>query len=308
MLIALALGLSATAAAQDGGFGAARLADGTPEFENCFNGSCGDDFFRFLSESMIEQGFAMQNHSLANSPLTNHRSGVIVGASAATFPFEEEPTNLSGKQENTSFSPVFPRISVGYNAEENYGVGVFFLPPIPVGGASALQLGAEGGYRFNDAGESGFGVEGDFTFLRARAAIVASQEQFDNAEAGGYENNLNPETFEENCSDEDGCIDTFSTYNVGIRAGYSWFIGNGLVPYVKGGVAVLNESLFVEYDETTWTLFAIQPSLHGGVAYQPGDNLHLALGASTALQQANQNEDDTIGLFYKLEGSVAWAF
>lgn len=310
MLIAMALGFSSVAAAQDSGFGGARLISGTPEFGNCFNTDCGPNFFRFLSESMVEQGFAMQSQSLAVSPLTNHQTGVVVGVDVATFPFEEEPTNLSGKQENTSFSPVFPSISVGWlsDSDTRWGAGVFFLPPIPVNGASALQLGAEGGLSFAGEQESGWGVEADFTFVRARAAVVASQEQFDNRESGGFENNLQEDTFEENCGDEDGCIDTFTTTNLGLRAGYAWYVGPGLTPYVKGGVAVLNERLDVEYDQTTWGLFGIQPSVHGGVGYQPGDNLHLGLGASAALQQANQSEEDSVGVFYKLEGSVAWAF
>lgn len=310
-MLGLWIALAGSAAAQDNGFGSARLVAGTPEFESCLDSAgCQDNFYRFLTESMVEQGFAMQNHSQSTSALVNRHSGVHVGGSFGTFPFEGEAVNLSGKTENTSYSPVFPRIAAGWlgdRGDRRVAVGGFFTPPVPVGGAQALQLGAEGGVALHRADESGFGVEGDLTFLRATAPIVASEEQFENRDDFNNPDNLDPDTYEEICGDE-GCLDTFTMFNAGVRAGYSWWLDSGLVPYAKVGVAVVNERLDVEYDATSWAIFAIQPSVHGGVGWNIGENLNLAAGMSAALQQANQNENDSIGAFYKVDASAAWVF
>lgn len=299
------------ASAQDNGFGSAQLVAGTPEFEGCLDSAdCQARFYRFLTESMVEQGFAMQNHSQSTSVLINHHSGVHVGGSLGTFPFEPEAENLSGKTENTSFSPVFPRIAVGWLGERDerrVALGGFITPPVPVGGATALQLGAEGGLALHGAGASGFGVEGDLTFLRATAPIVASEEQFENRDDFDNPDNLNEDTYAEVCG-ESGCLDTFRMLNVGLRGGYSWWLDSGLVPYAKVGVTVVSERLDVEYDATSWSVFAIQPSAHGGIGWNAGEHLNLAAGASAALQQANQSEENSVGVFYKIDASAAWVF
>ena len=92
-----------------------------------------------------------------------------------------------------------------------------------------------------------------------------------------------------------------------MRGGYGWAAG-AWAPYVKGGLTVVNERLYVQYDDTTWGIFALQPSLHAGTGWQPLPHLHLALGASAALKQANQSESERIGAFWKLEGAAAWVF
>ena len=301
------------AMAQDNGFGSARLVAGSPEFGSCLDSSgCADNFYRFLTESMVEQGFSMQNHSQSSSAAVNRASGIHVGGSLGTFPFEGEAVNLSGKTENTSYSPVFPRISAGWLGDADgggrrYAAGAFFTPPVPVGGAQALQLGVEGGLALHGAADSGALIEGDFTYLRATAPIVASEEQFEDRDDFSNPDNLDPDTYEAVCGD-DGCLDTFSMANLGLRGGYSWALPSGLVPYAKAGITIVNERLDVQYDATSWAIFAIQPSAHAGAGWNIGDGLHLALGASAALQQPNQNENDSIGLFYKADASAAWVF
>jgi hypothetical protein len=52
----------------------------------------------------------------------------------------------------------------------------------------------------------------------------------------------------------------------------------------------------------------LQPTIHGGAGWRLGEHVHLALGASAALQQPNQSEEDRIGAFFKLDGSAAWVF
>ena len=91
------------------GFGQTSLSQGTPEFANCLDSSnCQSNFYRFLTHSMMEQGFTIESKSLLSNPALSTQNGIILGSSISTFPFSSPPENLSGKEENTSFSPVFP--------------------------------------------------------------------------------------------------------------------------------------------------------------------------------------------------------
>jgi hypothetical protein len=166
--------LVATALAQS----PAALIDGTPEFADCLdNPGCADRFARFLTVSMAEQGFTFQNEAQLSSAALTRRTGWQAGASLSTFPFAPPRENLSGKEEGTSYSPVLPRLRGGWTGGSDalaVGAGVSFLPPIPVGGASALVLGAESSVAAV-RGKWRIGGELDFTWTRARAPIVASE-------------------------------------------------------------------------------------------------------------------------------------
>jgi opacity protein-like surface antigen len=305
-------------AAPGNGFGSARLVGGNPDFSECIEGGgdCQTDFFSFLTEAMVEQGFAMQDHALATSPLTHRRKGWNIGGSLATFPFGPPPENLSGKEENTQFSPVFPRITGGYIAGDDgkqRAIGLSFTPPIPVNGASALGLGLNGALGRGGREATRQVLEADLSFVRANAPIAATEAQFEDRESLGYSSNLDPQKFEASCGEDidngaGGCVDTFTMLNLSVRAGQSWSVGNGFSPYVKAGVTVVDEWLYIKYDDTTWGVFAIQPTLHAGSSWNAGEHLFLALGASAALRQANQSEAASIGLFSTFEGAVAWAF
>ena len=295
------------------GFGSARLIDGQPvddSFVSCLESDgCRQSFLRFLSESMLEQGFAMQGFSLSASPLAHDREGFVLGGSLATFPFGDAATNLSGKEENTQFSPVFPRINAGYLSQTDdrrTAIGGSFLPPIPVGGASALELGLEAGMVLAGPDEPGIGLEAEFTFIRANAPITATEEQLDDSENFSNADNLTQETYDEVCGTE-GCLDTFTEANLELRGGYGWVMGD-FRPYARLGVTVLNEWLYVMYDDTTWQIFSLQPAAHVGSGWQPGEHFHLGLGGSVALQQANQSESESVGVFYTFEGSAGWLF
>ena len=307
------LPLLLTMTAHADGFGSARLLDGQPNDQNfidCLDtDNCRQSFLRFLTESMMEQGFTMQGLSLGLSPLAHDRDGFVLGGAIATFPFGAPATNLSGKEENTQFSPVFPRINAGFISQSDdrrVAVGASFLPPIPVGGASALQLGVEGGIVFAGPEASGLGIEAEATLVSASAPITATDEQLADRDSYSNPDNLDPDTYEDVCGAE-GCIDTFTMANLELRAGYGWVIGD-FRPYARAGVTLVNEWLHVMYDDTTWGIFAVQPAVHAGSGWQSGDNLHLGLGGSVALQQANQSEANTLGVFYTLEGAASWVF
>jgi len=304
-------------AAPGNGFGSARLVSGSPDFTNCIEdgGDCQAQFFDFLTESMLEQGFAMQNNATVSSPLIHRRKGWHAGGSLSTFPFGPPPTNLSGKQENTQFSPVFPRLLGGYVAADEgvqKAIGFTFTPPVPVQGAMALGLGLNGAIGRGGKEAIRQGIEGDLSFVRATAPIAATEEQVADRENFGNSENLDPEQFQRVCGEDvdagaGGCLDTFTLLNVSVRAVQSWHVGSGFTPYVKAGVTVVDEWLYIKYDDTTWGVFAIQPSLHTGSGYHAGDHLFLSLGASAALRQANQSEGG-IGVFTTFEGAAAWAF
>lgn len=309
--------LSPAAAAPGNGFGSARLVSGTPDFTSCIEdgGDCQANFFNFLTQSMLEQGFTMQDHSVASSPLTHRRKGWHVGGSLSTFPFGPPPENLSGKEENTQFSPVFPRILGGYMAAEGgkqKAIGFSFTPPVPVQGASALGLGVNGAIGRGGQEATRQGLETNLSFVRAKAPIAATEDQLEDRDSFSNPNNLDPDQFDEVCGEDvdngaGGCLDTFTLFNVSVRAVQAWHVGPGFTPYVKAGVTVVNEWLHIKYDDTTWGVFAVQPTVHAGSGYNAGEHLFLSLGASAALRQANQSEDG-VGVFTTFEGAAAWAF
>ena len=77
---------------------------------------------------------------------------------------------------------------------------------------------------------------------------------------------------------------------------------------MKARLTVVDEWLYIKYDDTTWAVFTIQPTLHGGSSWHGGEHLLLALGVSAALQQANPSGTAKLGVFTTFEGSAAWAF
>ena len=307
-------------AANPAGFGAARLLSGTPDFGSCINddSACQQRFFGFLGVSMLEQGFAMQGRSLQLSPLLNRRGGWHVGGALHTFPFKPPRSNLSGKEENTSFSPVFPRITGGYSAANDgdgrsWSLGGSLLPPVPVGGASALLLGVDGGLAWGPAKGLRHGLELDLQGVRARAPITATEEQVENRDSFSNPDNLDPQQFEEVCGDDldagaSGCIDTYTFLNTSLRWGLSHRFENGFTPGLKLGVTYVHERLQVKYDDTRWGVDAIQPSAHVALAWELGDHVFLGLGGSTALKQANQDPDEKAGFFGTIDGAAAWMF
>ncbi|MFT4625009.1 MAG: hypothetical protein ACI8PZ_003675 [Myxococcota bacterium] len=305
-MIALILMLSAANAQ-----GQATLVDGTPEFRDCLgNPGCADRFYRFLSISMAEQGFTMQNEAQLSSAVLTRREGVHIGGSLSTFPFSKPRENLSGKEENTSYSPVLPRLRGGWlGGSDTLAVGVAgsVLPPIPVGGASALVLGAEGSLAAV-LGPWRVGGELDFSYTRARAPIVASEEQYESRDEFDNANNLDPAVYERVCL-PDGCVDTFVVANTALKVAASVEVGP-VSPYAKLGLSMIHETLQVEYDDTRWRVAGLQPTASLGAVLLPGDHLGLALGAVFATRSASIDPEEPygLGLFFGLEGGLSWTF
>lgn len=304
--VVVVLALSAPAAAQS----KPQLVDGTPEFTDCLETeTCAANFYGFLGEAMGEQGFTFQHDAMVTSAVLAPARGVVVGGTLSTFPLGPPPENLSGKEENTSFSPVLPRLVVGYGGGDGgdyaWGVGAFFLPPVAVKGASALVAGGDvsAGWGGGD-GTTHLGVELDFTYTRAHAPVAATEEQLDNRDDFDNPDNLDPDTYAANCPD--GCVDVFSVANTGARFVVA-FPRGAWTPYAKAGLSYVSERLDVAYDKTGWAMRGLQPSLHGGVMCAPGDTVLLGLGTALALKHPGISAGG-VGAFFKLQGSAAVTF
>lgn len=312
--LVIGLFLSTTAWARESpGFGGVRLVEGTVDFESCLSApACAGDFYRFLGQGTLEQGFAMEGASVATSAVVNRHTGWVAGGLLHTFPFAGPRENLAGKEENTQFSPVFPKILAGKlfdRGDAHYAWGITLLPPVPVNGASALNVGLDASMaKTLDDGSTRVGLDLDFSFVRARAPVVASKDQMESAEEEGYENNVKQEVFDDRCDPDSGCIDTFQIANLTILGGISWDVNGVLFPYLRGGLAITNEFLYVQYDDSHWRQFGIQPQVQGGAAWTPAEPVFLSLGGATGLKQANQNPADKVGLFYKITGAAAYRF
>ena len=258
---------------------------------------------------MMEQGFTMQDSGVVTSTLVNHRDGWFVGGMLHTFPFGPPPKNLAGKEENTQFSPVLPKLFAGKgwtSGDRRWSLAGSLLPPVPVGGAAALIAGVEASTA-RPLGDALWGIEADFTFVRATAPVTASEEQISDAESKGYEDNVKTETVAKNCDADKGCIDVFGISNLSLRTGLSWELGDVWIPYAKVGLTVVSERLAVDYDQTSWSIFAIQPTLHTGTGIAVSDGVLLATGVSAGVKQGNQSAESA-GIFYRLEGSAAVRF
>lgn len=305
--------LVTTATARAAGLGEVSLVEGAPEFTSCFESDAADEsscewrFYHFLSDSMVTQGFTFIGPPSQLSPALRAPAGWAVGARLDTFPFGPPPQNLSGKAENTQFSPVLPRLFAGriWQGDRNASVGLSALPPIPVGGASALVLGLEGGLAW-ELGATRLGAGLDLGFARAHAPITASQEQFDDRESFDNPDNLDPDTYEAVCgASEVGCLDTFTQWNVGLSALGAWQVGP-VQPYARADLRLVSDTLHVMYDGTTWALKALQPGVGAGAALNPVDPLLLHLGADLGLLGPGLSDTGSVGVAWKLEASASW--
>lgn len=307
-MLALVLWVASAHAAD---FGRADLVRGTPDFTGCLaSDDCADAFYGFLSESILDQGFAMQHQATMTSATVRSLSGQgVVGGGLTTFPFGPPPENLSGKAENTQFSPVFPSLQGGrvweLVGDRRVGFGGAVLPPIPVGGASALLVAGDASMAW-EQGQGAWGVESDLSFVRAKAPVAATDEQLEDRDSWSNPDNLDPERYAEVCGEE-GCKDTFLAAHLGLRAARSWQLGVAR-PHVQAGVNVIHERLTVQYDDTTWALTALQPVVDVGMGLEPGDHVFLHLGGRAGLRQPNQNRYGDLGVFTRLQGSAGWRF
>lgn len=303
MLLALSLSMGAAQAQAQ-----ARLIDGQPEFASCLGStSCVNSFYQFLGHAMSEQGFTFQQVPQLTSSLHVRGEGFTVGALVDTFPLTPPRANLSGKEENTTYSPVIGRLTVGWLGEVprdiHLGVGGFFFwTPVDVGGATVLLAGVDVSASRDLTEKLRGGVELDFTYGRATAPIVASPEQYENREDWANPDNILPETYEEVCLPQpNGCIDTYTLANTALRAGVGYQIIPNLDVSLRVGLTWVHERLFVDYDKTTWGLNGLQPNAHVGGHYLIKDRVQVGLGSSVGYRRPTVSESGQGGFFYKFQ-------
>ena len=315
MLLFTVVSIALVPVAAAGSLGRVDLVGGTPEFESCLaedrddSSTCAWRFYHFLGDSMTDQGLTFANNPVHSSALTRRDDGLRVGARIDTFPFGPPPENLSGKAENTQFSPVLPRIFAGYawGQSTHFGVGASLLPPIPVGGASALLAELDGSAAWTHE-KLRFGGSLDLGYTLAHAPITASQDQFDDRDSFDNPDNLDPDTYEAICgANENGCVDTFKQLSVGMRGGVSAAFGK-FAPYGTLGVNLVSSELTVMYDGTVWDLKALQPALSAGSTWAPIDRLLLSAGGTLATHGEGQSGDGSFGVNWKLDGAASWRF
>lgn len=282
--------------------GEVRLVEGTPEFESCLSSpDCSQRFHDFLGQSMSEQGFAMQAHSLLGSSLTV-APGLTIGAGIGTFPFGAPAENLSGKEENTQFSPVFPRLRAAWSMGD-MAVGLTLLPPIPVQGASALALSLDGSHS-RPLGSARLTLLGEWSFVRARAPVVASEQQYENRDSFDNPANLDPATYEAVCVPAGGCIDTYRNGTATLSALLSRSYGPA-DPYIGLGGGYSGQYLWVMYDDTAWRVDSWQLTAQAGTALSFGP-VRLVGGAAAGPLPPSVRDDDR--LFWKLQGAAGLQF
>lgn len=290
-MISLLLGLAHAGTFQ------ATLVKGAPEFNSCLESeNCSSNFYQFLTHSMMEQGMSMQSHTVLSTPLLYHADdGFFAGAGVNTFPFSAPQENLSGKPENTSFSPVFPSIELAkVTADKSYSLK--FLPPVPVQGASAFLLSGTVSRLWDSGDNWKRTLDTELGLIRANAPITASDEQIENKD--DYGDNIQDETLEENCGD-DGCIDTYYHASLEFRVGQSWQLSDIFQPYVQLGGNFIYENLFVQYDQTGWAFWSVQPMLRSGVGMQFLDgSVQTMLGGMVSPKYPGQDLDGKFGVFY----------
>ena len=282
--------------------GEVRLVEGTPEFESCLSSpDCSARFHDFLGQSMSEQGFAMQAHSLLGTTLTP-TPGFTLGAEVGTFPFGAPAKNLSGKEENTQFSPVFPRLRGAWSMGD-LGLGLTLLPPIPVQGASALALSLDASHS-TPLAHGRLTLVGEWSFVRARAPVVASEEQYEARDSLDNPAKLDPATYEAVCVPAGGCVDTYRNGTATVSALLSRRIGPA-DPYIGLGGGYSGHYLWVMYDDTAWRIDTWQLTAQAGTALSLGP-VRLVGGAAVGPVPPSLRESDRA--FWKLQGAAGVQF
>lgn len=299
--IALGCATAAVASAQE----PARLISGDPALNECVGDpQCADEITRLMSHELLYQAFAFQHDPQATSVVVSRGKGWVVGVQLSTMPFTKERSDPTGKAVHSQYSPVLPRVVFGKKFEIgkiwHVGFGINGLPYIPIGGeANAGLIGADLSTALV-VGPARLGLEGDFTWSRATAPMLAAEDHSDS----GF---IDAKSLEENCG-EFGCRDEFDTMSGGVKAGASFAVGLGFAPYVKVGITGLHHTLVIDYDESKWGVSGVQLSGHAGFNWTLVKKLHLTAGTALAYRPAELSVDDAANVMFKIECGVSVTF
>lgn len=262
-------------------------------------------FLQLLGNGMIEQAFALQHAPLQGSSLTRGPQGVALGVMFDTFPFRAPPTNGQGKEENTSFLPAVPRITASAVSGEKlvYGAGVSLVPPITVGGASALIIGGDLSLTYPATEWLRIGVELDGTVGTALAPVVANPDQLEEGVLG----NVNPERYEAICAPQAfGCLDELRIRHGGLHLGAAFPVSKPVQPWVRLGARWVDDRFRIEVDLSDWRVSGILPDASAGVNLSLLPNTRIGVGAMIAPLTESVRQNDSPPVLYRFSLGASW--
>lgn len=278
-----------------------------PDDPASLNDTSALSFVQLVSRGMAEQAFSLQNISAERSAVAPGPKGAYFGLQLTTFPLTPPPENLVGKTENTAFSPVLPRLGMGYVGGEgdlSWGLGFNIVPPLKVQGAFAFVVGSEASIGYSVSEKLTIGAELDVSLGQARAPVVATPEAY---EAGDLPN-IPEGRYEEACAPQEfGCIDTLTLAHAAPRVAAYYQVSDSVAPYLRLGGQYIYETFNVQVDLSEWRLKGWLPTAGAGVSITPGERVRIGLGASGAYHNEYLS-DLGAGLFWRLDGGISYAF
>lgn len=277
------------------------------------------DFINLTAHGMVEQAFTLQANPMQGSAALPGPAGIQLGLELVTFPLKPPTTNLLGKTENTGFSPVLPKLAVGYaHGDLNrdkvaFSAGYSLVPPITIEGAYALVHGLEATVGYHYSEKMKLGLEADLSFGRAIAPVTVPKDQYEASQAADPSDpiaddfdNVDPVRYEEVCAPQAyGCLDTLGILHGSLRAVATFPISKVAQPYVRLGVEGIHDTFDVEIDASKYLLQGLMPQLGVGANLTLAPKLRATVGALSAYATPVTAKDSGAFLF-RFELGASW--
>lgn len=269
-------------------------------------------FIQLTAFGMAEQSFTLQHGSSPSSVFSGEQSGTRVGLQLVTFPFVAQE-NLLGKEENTGFSPVLPRLTVGMQRTQGdwlLSVGGSAVPPISVQGGGAFVVGSDVAVARQLAGGLRVGLELEASVGQAVAPVTVPKAAYEEALATGSDDfaNVDAERYNEVCAPQTyGCLDTLTFKHGSARLVVSKSLGTRWTPYLGAGIQGTSERFDVQVDLSSYRLSGIMPQLGLGTGIALPQGVVGRVGAMLAWAGSPSFPDGGTVL-YRLELGASYGF
>lgn len=277
------------------------------------------DFINLTAHGMVEQAFTLQANGVQGSAALPGPAGFQLGLELVTFPLKAPTQNLLGKTENTGFSPVLPKLAIGYARGDlnrdtlAFSGGYSLVPPITVEGANALVHGLELSVGYNYSPKVKLGLEADVSFGRAIAPVTVPKDQYEASQAADPSDpiaddfaNVDPERYAEVCEPQEfGCLDTLGILHGTLRAIATFPISAVAQPYVRLGVQGIHDTFDVEIDGSKYLLSGLMPQVGVGANLTLNPHLRAGVGALAAYATPVTAKDPGAFLF-RFELGASW--
>lgn len=269
-------------------------------------------FIQLTAFGMAEQSFTLQHASSTTSTLSGAQTGLGVGLQLVTFPFVAQE-NLLGKEENTGFSPVLPRFTLGMQKERDgwlFSVGGSAVPPISVQGGGAFVVGADVALARRLEGGLRIGLELESSVGQAVAPVTVPKAAYEEAQTSGSDDfaNVDPVRYDEVCAPQTyGCLDTLTFKHGSARLVVSKTLGKTWSPYFGVGVQGISERFDVQVDLSSYALSGVMPQVGLGTGLQLPAGVVGKVGALVAWAGSPSFPDGGT-LLYRLELGASYGF